>query len=334
VELNRVCLNIDSNCRQVSEFCNSFDDLSKNSYLFVLNTINSSLEFYTAMNNRIHELGLDFRVCYLSTNIIPKDRKKRIEKIRKAIKSGQKIVIVSTQLIEAGVDIDCNCVYRDMGPLDSIIQVAGRCNRNKKLEQSDMYLINLVDKDNRPFTGIYDPVLLNAVKQILNDKLLNGKSRIPESGFLTLINEFFEVAKAKSRMETKLIDSIYDLYYYDRSADTEKRKPISNFELIKENNFKLDVFVEADDKAKEIWKMYGKIRDIKDPFERKKKFLAVKKDFYDYVISVPKTHEKQVSFDEKLGIGYISKTEIDHGIGYDPKVGFKKSSPSMGSLIL
>jgi CRISPR-associated endonuclease/helicase Cas3 len=334
VELNRVCLNIDSNCRQVSEFCNSFDDLSKNSYLFVLNTINSSLEFYTAINKRIHELGLDFRVCYLSTNIIPKERKKRIEKIRKAIKSGQKIVIVSTQLIEAGVDIDCNCVYRDMGPLDSIIQVAGRCNRNKKLEQSDMYLINLVDKDNRPFTGIYDPVLLNVVKQILDGKSLNGKSQIPESGFLRLINEFFEVAKAKSRMETKLINSIYELYYYDRSANTEKRKPISNFELIKEDYFKLDVFIEVDDKAKEIWKTYGEIRAVKDPFERKKKFLAIKKDFYDYVISVAKTYEKQVGFDEKLGMGYISKTEIDHEIGYDPEVGFKKASPRSGTLIL
>ncbi len=329
VELNRVYLNIDSNCRQVSEFCNSLDDLSKNSYLFVLNTINSSLEFYTAIIDRIQELGLAFKVCYLSTNIIPRERKKRIEKIRKAINSGQKIVIVSTQLIEAGVDIDCNCVYRDMGPLDSIIQVAGRCNRNKKLEQSDMYLINLVDKDNRPFTGIYDPVLLDVVRQILN-----GKFRIPESEFLILINKFFEVAKAKSREETKLVNSIYELYYYDRSHDTEKRKPISEFELIKEDYFKLDVFIEVDDKAKEIWKVYGKIKLIKDPFERKKKFLAIKKYFYDFVISVPKTYEKQVSFDEKSGTGYISKTEIDHGIGYDPEVGFKRDSPGSGSLIL
>jgi len=329
VELNRVCLNINSDCRQVSEFCNRLDDLSKNSYLFVLNTINSSLDFYSAIINRIQELGLAFKVCYLSTNIIPKERRKRIEKIKEAIKNGQQIVIVSTQLIEAGVDIDCDCVYRDMGPLDSIIQVAGRCNRNKTSEQSDMYLLNLVDKDNRPFTGIYDPVLLNAVRQILN-----GKSQISESGFLKQINEFFKVAKAKSRVETKLINSVYELYYYDRSSNKEKRKPISDFELIKEDYFKLDVFVEVDDKAKETWKMYREIRAIKYPFERKKRFLAIKKDFYDYVISVPKTYEKQVSFDEKLGIGYISKTEIDQGIGYDPEIGFKRDGPSSGSLIL
>ncbi len=329
VELNRVCLNINPDCRQISEFCNSLDDLSKNSYLFVLNTINSSLDFYSAIINRIQELGLAFKVCYLSTNIIPKERRRRIEKIKEAIKNKQKIVIVSTQLIEAGVDIDCGCVYRDMGPLDSIIQVAGRCNRNKTSEQSDMYLLNLVDKDNRPFTGIYDPVLLNIVRQIINDK-----SKIFESGFLKLINEFFNLAKAKSRVETKLINSVYELYYYDRSPNTQKRKPISDFELIREDYFKLDVFVEVDDKAKEIWKMYWEIRAIKDPFERKKRFLAIKKDFYDYVISVPKTYEKRVGFDEKLGIGYISKNEIDQGIGYDPEIGFKRDAPSNGSLIL
>lgn len=329
VELNRVCLNIESNSRQISEFCNNLDDLSKNSYLFVLNTINSSLEFYASIIDRINELGLNFKIYYLSTNIIPKERRKRIEEIKEAINDGKKIVIVSTQLIEAGVDIDCDCVYRDMGPLDSIIQVAGRCNRNKKLEQSDVYLLNLVDKENRPFTSIYDPVLLNVVRQVLK-----GKSQIPESGFLRLINEFFEVAKAKSRMETKLVNSIYELYYYDRSSNTGKRKPISDFELIKEDYFKLDVFIEADDKAKEIWKRYLEIRDIKDPLERKKRFLTIKKDFYDYVISVPKSYEKQIGFDEKLGIGYTSKTEIDLRISYDPKIGFKRTSPSDGSLML
>jgi len=334
-ELNRVCLDIDSERRQISEFCNSLEDLSKKSYLFVLNTINSSLIFYTSLINRIQELGLTFRVCYLSTNIIPKERRRRIKKIRESIKSGQKIAIVSTQLIEAGVDIDCNCVYRDMGPLDSIIQVAGRCNRNKSTEQSDVFVLNLVDENNKPFTGIYDPVLLDAVRQTLDvmGQTLENKFKIPESEFLRLINKFFEIAKAKSKMETKLINSIYELYYYDKSSTSEKRKPISDFKLIKEDYFKLDVFIEADNEAKDLWDEYERIKGIRDPLERKKRFLVIKNDFYSYVISVSKIYEKQVSFDEKLGIGYISKTEIDQGIGYDLEVGFKRDSNSNASLI-
>jgi CRISPR-associated endonuclease/helicase Cas3 len=326
-ELNRVCLKIDSDGRQIPEFCNSLDDWSKNSYLFVLNTINSSLEFYKTIIDRIQELGLAFKVCYLSTNIIPKERRQRIEKIKEAINNGQKIAVVSTQLIEAGVDIDCDCVCRDMGPLDSIIQVAGRCNRNKRLEQSDMYLLNLVSEGNKPFTDIYDHVLLEGVRQILNDK-----SQIPESGFLKLINEFFEVAKAKSRVETKLINSIYELYFYDKNPNNEKRKPISEFELIKEDYYKIDVFVEKNDEAKAVWTKYCEIREDKmlDPYERRKEFLKIKKVFYDYVISVPKDKAKGL-INEDEEIAYVSNNELKHY--YDPETGFKRDNAGSGTLM-
>lgn len=325
-ELNRVCLKIDSDKKQIPEFCNSLNDWSKNSYLFVFNTISSSLKFYKTIIDRIQELGLAFKVCYLSTNIIPKERRKRIEKIKEAINNGQKIAVVSTQLIEAGVDIDCDCVCRDMGPLDSIIQVAGRCNRNKRLEQSDMYLLNLVSEGNKPFTGIYDPVLLEVVRQILNDK-----SQIPESGFLKLINEFFEVAKAKSGVETKLINSIYELYFYDKTPDGANRKPISEFALIKEDYYKIDVFIEVDGKAKEVWKKYQGIRNNKklEPYECKKEFLKIKRQFYDYVISIPKIYASDFGDDE---MGHVSNEELKNY--YDSETGFKRDSSGSGSLIL
>ena len=326
-ELNRVCLRIDSDKKQIPEFCNSLNDWSKNAYLFVFNTISSSLKFYKTIIDRIQELGLAFEICYLSTNIIPKARRKRIEKIKEAIKNGQKIIVVSTQLIEAGVDIDCDCVYRDMGPLDSIIQVAGRCNRNKRSEQSDMYLLNLVSEGNKTFTGIYDSVLLDVVRRILKDE-----SQIQESDFLELINDFFEIAKAKSGVETKLMNSIYELYFYDKNPNNEKRKPISDFALIKEDYYKVDVFVEITNKAKETWKKYCEIKEL-PPLERKKNFLKIKKKFYDYVISVPEKFKNQVGFDEKMGIGRISKIEIDQGNGYDPETGFKRDPPGSGTLI-
>ena len=316
-ELNRVCLNINTDRMQIVEFCNSLDDWSKNSYLFVLNTINSSFAFYKAIIGRIQELGLAFKICYLSTNIIPKERKRRIEKIREAIKSKQKIIIVSTQLIEAGVDIDCDCVYRDMGPLDSIMQVSGRCNRNKRLEHSDVHLLNLVGENNNPFTGIYDSVLLEIVRQILKIK---NKSQIPESEFLELISEFFKVAKDKSRVETELIDSIYELYFYDKTPDDAKRRPISEFKLIKEEHYKADVFVELDDEAEEIWKKYQEIITNKElkGFEKRKEFLRIKKRFYDYVISADKKKAEKVMVEPYLG--YIGREDIPQY--YDRETGY------------
>jgi CRISPR-associated endonuclease/helicase Cas3 len=320
-ELNRVCLKIDSTERQIEEFCNKLNDWSKNSYLFVFNTIKSSLEFYDKITERIQDLGLDFKTCYLSTNIIPRERKQRINEIKEAIKNGQKVIVVSTQLIEAGVDIDCECVYRDMGPLDSIIQVAGRCNRNKRLQQSDVCLLNLVGKNNKPFTGIYDPVLLAVVRQIFADKY-----QIPESDFLEMINEYFEVSKTKSKVETKLIDSIYELYFYDKNPDN-KRKPISEFKLIKEDYFKIDVFIELDDTAKEVWEKYQEIRKL-PPLERKKEFLKIKKQFYNYVISVPKNY---VGGFKEGEINHVSKDELSNY--YDAETGFKREAAGEGLLI-
>jgi len=327
-ELDRVCLKIDSNKKQIVEFCNSLHDWSNNSYLFVLNTINSSLEFYKLITDKVQELGLPFRVCYLSTNIIPKERRQRIEDIKERIKKNQKTIVVSTQLIEAGVDIDCDSVYRDMGPLDSIIQVAGRCNRNKRLEQSDTYLLNLVKENGKPYTSIYDPDLLEVVRQILKNK-----SQISESKFLEFINDYFERAKKKSHEETKLIDSIYELYFYDTTPDESKRKPISEFKLIKDDYYKIDVFVELDKEAKEVWRQYREIRSIKDPFKRKEEFLKIKKNFYEYVISVPKEKAKDLIDEnyEEYGICYVPLTEIENY--YDPETGFKRDNAGSGTMI-
>jgi len=323
-ELNRVLLKIDPKNKQVSELCDSLNNWSDNSYLFVFNTINSSLEFYKTITNRIQELGLAFKICYLSTNIIPKHRKQRIEKIREAIMENKKIIVVSTQIIEAGVDIDCDCVYRDMGPLDSIIQVAGRCNRNKRLEQADVHLLNLVNENNRPFTGIYDSTLLNIVSEILKNK-----SQISEKKFLELINEYFKIAKQKSQKEMKILDSILELNFYDKNPDNDKRKPISEFKLIKEDYFKVDVFIELDKEAEFIWKKYSEIRKLQ-PIERKKEFLKIKKEFYDYIISVPIKYKNDVDYDDDIGISHISLKEKE--MYYNSNTGFKREDAGNGPL--
>jgi len=325
-ELNRVCLKIDSNEMQIAKFCNSLDKWDKNSYLFVFNTINSSSEFYKLIVARIQNLGLSFNIYYLSTNIIPKERIRRIKTIKEFIKNKQKVIIVSTQLIEAGVDIDCGCVYRDMGPLDSIIQVAGRCNRNKRQQQSDVYLLNLISDKNKPFTTIYDSVLLDAVKQILD-----GQTQIAEVDFLNHINEYFKVTKEKSVSEIKLIDSIYELYFYDKTPDNNKRKPISEFKLIKEAPYKVDVFVEFDEKAKEVMNKYIEIITNEDliSFEKKNKFAKIKKDFYDYVISVSKnkindsflpTVDQEFGLNYPIDMYYISDDNLKDY--YDKDIGF------------
>lgn len=79
-----------------------------------------------------HALGAEEGNYHLSTMMIPFDRKRILEEIRERLRDGKPCRVVSTSLIEAGVDVDFPEVYRALAGLDSIIQSGGRCNREGK----------------------------------------------------------------------------------------------------------------------------------------------------------------------------------------------------------
>lgn len=69
---------------------------------------------------------------HLSTCMYPEHRKRILEEIRARLKTGKRCIVVSTSLVEAGVDLDFRTVYRQLAGVDSMIQAAGRCNREGK----------------------------------------------------------------------------------------------------------------------------------------------------------------------------------------------------------
>lgn len=105
---------------------------------------------------RIYEESIG-KKYHLSTYMTPCDRKRVLGEIRKALQElekdfqnyedipeERKITIVSTSLIEAGVDLDVYTVFRELSGLDSILQAGGRCNREGKRENAETYIFEIV----------------------------------------------------------------------------------------------------------------------------------------------------------------------------------------------
>lgn len=302
------------------EFVDKISNDSKNDYLVVLNTINSSKElyefikdYYSVMDydiylddcNGICYIGDDIQLIYLSNNIIPKHR---LEKINAIKESHRQSIVISTQLIEAGVDIDVDIIYRDLAPLDSLVQTAGRCNRSGNKEKGVVNVISLKNENGKSYSSfIYDSLLLNKTKEVLT-----SLNQISEKEFnLAAAKNYFKLIYNSGTQDDYLIKIIKNLRFPEIP---------SNFKLIEEDIQKVDVFVVINSEAKLLFEKYKDIINNYKGFNRKNEFLKIKNKFYKYVISVDKT---------KIGSTNLCNDEIFYIGGndvfrkYDLDTGFK-----------
>jgi len=137
--------------------------LETGSALCVVNTKLDAEEIWRAVNRRkgssypVTEENPDFahlEVLHLSTTLCADHRRQILEAARQRLNKGVPVILISTQLIEAGVDIDFPVVFRALGPLDSIIQSAGRCNREGGLSGLGETRIFKLEKHKYP-KGVY-----------------------------------------------------------------------------------------------------------------------------------------------------------------------------------
>lgn len=115
---------------------------SVNQSLCVVNTRSAAQELY----NKLPEASSNY--C-LTTLICPKHRKKMIFEIKEKLKNGETCRVVSTSLIEAGIDLDFKMAFREITGLDSVIQTAGRCNREGRnnVDNSNVSVFEFSDRE-------------------------------------------------------------------------------------------------------------------------------------------------------------------------------------------
>ncbi|MBI3891367.1 MAG: CRISPR-associated helicase Cas3' [Candidatus Wallbacteria bacterium] len=241
--------------------------------LVVCNTIASA----RYLHGRLRETLPPEELFYLSTHVTPLDR---LERLRRLGKRGTRRVLVSTQLIEAGVDLSFGRVYRDLAPLDCVIQAAGRCNRSAELDAGAVELLWLVDDTKpRPWEpcSVYDPLLLEATR-----RSVPTLGEVPESAFLELTRHYFDEVR-RTTCSSELEQAL---------GRMQNGTVGESFRLIADHGPAQSYFVVRDDEDRRLWERYVQVSDLADRRERRAAFLAIKSQFQLRSIDVrkPKGH--------------------------------------------
>ncbi len=238
-----------------------------------------------------------FRIYPLSALLTPKDRKDRIEDIGKALVSDQPVLVITTQLIEAGVDLSVDRIERDLAPLDAIIQTSGRCNRHGDGDGGIVRVWSLMDEKEKPFTRIYSPVLICATQE-----LLSQYEEVKESQFLELGESYFKMVYERTHNSEEPIDRLLASGLFE---EVEKR-----FQLIEELP-QQSYYIVEDKNDREIWDQYLEIREI-EPIKRKREFYKIRADLMERIVQVYASDavDDLCMLDAKLG-------------GYDKRFGYQ-----------
>lgn len=120
---------------------------------------------------------------HLSTLMYPAHRKAVLDEIRRRLKDGLTCRVVSTSLIEAGVDVDFPAVYRELAGLDSIAQAAGRCNREGKNSAADSIVTYF---EGEAATPVLQRINIRAAQEALRGKGDPGDPRVMQRYFAAL----------------------------------------------------------------------------------------------------------------------------------------------------
>ena len=179
------------------------------SVLVVFNTKNAAKEVFNELQKENTQLPKEqqYLIFHLSTNMCPSHRMKILEEMRVNLRK-QRVICVSTQLIEAGVNISFGCVVRSLAGLDSIAQAAGRCNRHGERSCSNVYIVNVQGEN--------------------ISKLVDIKKG--QECTLRVLEEFRENPAEfdQELLSQKAMDRYYKYYFYNRLNDMDYILPKTN----------------------------------------------------------------------------------------------------------
>jgi len=250
----------------------------------------------------------DDGIYHLSTTLYPAHRTQVLEAIRQRLNDGLPCRVISTSLVEAGVDVDFPVVYRAQAGLDSVVQAAGRCNRNGK-QAPDNAIVHVFRsaKHNPPDSimpnisaseliarGYADLASPSAINAYFNELFyIKGEQELDRFGIMPLLNDGFRSCSFPFREVSKLFKIIEDntktVYILFEVPALEKR--LHNGERSRElfralANYSVSLY-EWDIK---------KLRDLNALIKLEDEILTIPKEYYSEHFGVHLSPEGGKSF--------------------------------------
>jgi len=214
----------------------------------IANEISETQQALCIVNTRKHAQALyqllpkSDQNYHLSALMCPEHRLQILATVRQRLNDGLPTRLISTQLIEAGVDIDFPTVYRSMAGLDSISQAAGRCNRNGKISIGQVHVFH-------------------------------SEHTASETYFRETANVGHEILDLHSDdpLSTAAVNAYFDKYYYQQKSKWDAKDILSDFTIVRDHklpllfqyksvaekfklieNNQISVIIPWDEKAKEL----------------------------------------------------------------------------------
>lgn len=272
--------------------------------LCIVNTKKKAQSLYRRICEKLGKDG----VYHLSTCMYPAHRKRILKVIRDRLKSGERCIVIATSLVEAGVDLDFYTVYRQLAGIDSVIQAAGRGNREgkRKAEESMVFIFSFDGSEKVPGqrqqieaaekllteheTDIASPdtvtryfeMLYHVKGSNLDKKEIMGEFKMPELNFEKVGKEF------------KIIEEDTKTVYMPKEQDAEeilkqiKYQGFSKTLMRKAGQYSVNVY------ENEWKKLYdtGMIREVSEDMQ----------DFYELI--------SESQYSEEMGL----ELEMEDGV--------------------
>jgi len=272
------------------------------SVLCVVNSIKTSKLLY-----KIIKESVENSYC-LNSYMFFDDRKEVITNIKDHEKSSNVTnkILISTQVIEAGVDLDFDVGLREFAPISSIIQTAGRVNREGKKGISEIYIFETI-------TNIYDTTMITESRK-----------------------SFFEVLKTQDIYEKDILDYVEKYFQSldDNTADSGILEYISRFDFDVISNKNRDAFGLNQEHIKSValginlkeyeYQYFEKVKGLK-PYKMKEEKEKLMREFQSKVLNIKEKDlnalEFEIPFSDIFGIYYIQ--EVDEF--YTKESGFRLS---------